>query len=145
MQEVEARQPAMGSAGVISKSLDAGLEIEKSRLNQDFDLNAIRQFGLLLKKKAIRTTGEGQKRFSDPTYAVPLRNMYLVVKGAEANSSAEDVLKYWEAFSESLAKFDAGLDAEEKSKLVKLCANLHQFLSDELRNHEELGYYGWWN
>ena len=145
IQEVQARQPAKGSAGMISKSLDAGLEIEKSRLNRDFNPEVIKEFGRLLKYKAIRTTGEGRKRFSDPAYAAPLRNMYFVVKGGNSIGTTDEVLSYWEEFAESLAGFDASLDAEKKTELVKLCADLHQFLSDELRNHEELGYYGWWN
>jgi hypothetical protein len=144
MQEYEGISPGIDTEGVISKSLEVGLEIEKSRLNIDFDPDVVRSFGKLLASK-VRANDDGPRALSDPDYALPLRNLYISTADHEVNGSLSEILDFLAEIASAFSDFDGETSAEDKSKLVRLCTQLHQHLSDELRNREEPGFHGWWN
>ncbi len=145
MQNADTAFVGADPSGVISKSLDAGLEIEKSRLAVDFNPEVVHEFGRLLASKMHLDAGTGRRGFSDPDYVVPLRNLYLSERAQQSAGSLDEILRYWSDIAMEFIEFDPALSADAKKRLVHLCAQLHQYLSDELRNHEEPGFHGWWN
>lgn len=128
------------SPDVISMSLDAGLEIEKSRLGRAFNAKKIERFGKMLRSRALLPAGS--KSFADPGFVLPIHQLYVQQEGH--NEATMDVLyDFLDQIAKDFENFDPSISPSEKRALVKLCSRLHRFMSDEFRGDEDSAHYGW--
>ena len=132
----------LGSPDVISLSLDAGLEIEKSRLGKRYNQEKIKRFGRMLRNRALLEADS--KAFADPGFVSPINQLYRHQKGND-DASMEVLYNFLDSIAKEFEEFDPNMNSEQKRYLVKLCARLHRFLSDAFRGDEDTARHGWWN
>lgn len=142
MSTVRLAERVSGSPDVISMSLDAGLEIEKSRLGHRYSRTKIKKFGQMLRNRALLEANS--KAFADPGFVSPIHQLYRQQQG-ENNATMEVLYDFLDKIAKDFEAYDPNMSPEKKRDLVALCARLHRFLSDEFRGDEDSAQHGWWH
>jgi hypothetical protein len=127
---------------VVTMSLSAGFEIEKSRLKRSFEVGVIHKFGNLLRKRSLLTNVGGGKGLANPELAAPMNHLYRRSHGAKS-ASLEVIYGFLDEVAGRFENFSDDLSEKEKTALVELSAQLHELLSEETGSIEGDVEYGW--
>lgn len=133
---------AARSQDVVSMSLDAGFEIEDSRLNGRSNASIVHNFGQLLRKQTSLTPTGGGRGLANPKYVEPLDQLYLQLKDRES-ASLQALFSFGNELAERFETFSDELPEVEKTKLVEICAQLHELLSETNRGVDQDVEFSW--